>query len=239
MQKKKRGHTGSVSTSGQISASAGTGTTGQEAVDSRQDRAVARLENRVKRGEWWIICLTAATVVIGAMQWYLAREQASLAKSTFALDQRAWVTAEAIENTPSAGCEFIPSVKIRNTGKTPALQLEGSLRLLSLKRGQGISVTPSDPPYRRDPNSAQSKAVLPAGGHVYLSTPVLDPNTNLPLIVTADMSDRYRNGDEVLYVVGYVTYNDIFKKPHWLKFCGKYAENQWAFCNEFSGMDEG
>lgn len=210
----------------------------QGAVDKRQDRAVALLENRVKRGEWWIIGLTAATVIIGAMQWYLTREQAALAESSAAIDQRAWVNVRVIEGTPAMGCQFIPSVTIQNTGKTPALHLEASMRLLRLKRGESVTLKNTDFPYKRNENGADSTALLPAGGEFTVSEPLPDPVTQQPIIITQTMVEEFNRGDYVLFVLGYVTYRDIFRRSHWLQFCGEYKDGKFSVCKDGNNIDE-
>jgi hypothetical protein len=127
-------------------------------------------------------------------------------------EQRAWVGIEDVKVTEtSEGSPIGVTVWVRNTGKTPALNLKNVTII-------GRAYPPdelSDTDFRLVDDGvdfARMPGTLMPGAPV--SVPV---HTVYPM--TAQRLDDIKSGREVLYVWGTIRYEDVFKRTHSTKFC--------------------
>jgi hypothetical protein len=131
-------------------------------------------------------------------------------------DQRAWVgTIEVIpawrdaSNNPIYIKEGSPArfgVTIINSGKSPALKVRCKTKFTTL--AADVKFSPNYEKFQR-----QSIGVIqPQGRFILPTAPSLGP-------ITAADIDIFKNSKGILYLFGEITYEDIFKIPHWTTFC--------------------
>jgi hypothetical protein len=139
-------------------------------------------------------------------------------------DQRAWVGVEGFTGSIAVGKPLDFTVAFRNSGKTPALGL--IVRVRSEVRLKGDKA-----PFAY-PNVPRSRGVLQPNGIDSISSidgHVLDQFTY----------SRIRSGEVIAYVHGLVSYNDIFFRAHWLKFCFFLTSNATSYqvCENYNDVD--
>lgn len=101
--------------------------------DEGKQTDISTLENRIKSGEIWMICLTAAIsiitlfgVVVAYLQWTAMRDQMNEMRSQFQRDQRPYVMPAKIDPYPfDAGKPIIANLYWVNYGKSPAIKVSG------------------------------------------------------------------------------------------------------------------
>lgn len=193
-----------------------------------QERQIQKLETRVAdgetkiaRGERWMITLTAATVLLAFMQWHLGRQQAADARRAVELDQRAWLGIERIEGAPQLGAEWNIAVLLRNSGKTPARDVEAEL-LIDPQPGRDMPQDASKDGYSGD---------IQPGGVVTLrlSAPVMDNVTGELKRLDADAMRLLETGAVKMYLRGTVAYSDVFERRHTLPVCHLYSPQLRSF----------
>jgi hypothetical protein len=124
------------------------------------------------------------------------------------LDQRAWVgPVEALMPKSAESPEPHLGVKIMNSGKTPARKLRSQISTQYLPAGAEFV------PIYKDVSMKPSISVIQPGMRInLLSLATLG-------IMTRQEMDGVRAGRNILYLYGLLTYEDIFGRPHWTKFC--------------------
>lgn len=72
----------------------------------------------------------------------------------------------------------------------------------------------------------------------------LFPNQTMDLtgpsgIPDAEAIEAINKGVRLLYAFGYITYKDVFGRPHRTRFCGVYVpdDRQFGACDEYSSAD--
>jgi len=143
------------------------------------------------------------------------------ARASLRLDQRARVGISGIRGEVVSGAPLRFVVMVRNTGKTPAVQFSGfaGVRLLPSAETPKImsqAATPSRFP--------KSSAVLAPAGEITMPAAILDSfghETALP----EDVARQIKADPPTLrlYVIGRMTYRDVFKSRHWTEFCLMYS----------------
>lgn len=122
----------------------------------------------------------------------------------FRLDQRAWVgTADPPIIVFQQGQLLSIKIPIKNTGKTPALDLTTVLAT----RGR----LPKQIADFNDMPRPTGHGILQPGGTVYLVSDAVTP-------LTKENFDALRFGNVIEWAYGRITYNDIFGCPHWTTF---------------------
>lgn len=149
-------------------------------------------------------------------------------------EQRAWVGPTRIVRPESKDATDEPifikkglsarfEIIIVNSGKSPAREVKADKNcfLLPLK-----------------------DQLVPKYTHPKISVGVLQPNMSYRLITTisplptSDI-DSIKNGDKILYVFGKITYEDIFRIPHWTTFCMKLIPSldNFSACDTYNDAD--
>jgi hypothetical protein len=157
------------------------------------------------------------------------------------LDQRAWVGLAGVDGALEVGHPFIINTHYFNTGRTPAMHVIVQARGIIVPRGTKFS-----PDY-----STQRDPILPVKAvtalfpnqvytqHVRMSRDKTDPSRDVPA-VQAD-SDALDQGNGTIYVFGRVCYQDVFREPHWMRFCNLYNPKDKSYygCNVYNEIDTG
>ena len=137
----------------------------------------------------------------------------------FRLEQRAWVGptqfnwAEYPEGDKKVhikeGQQFMVGVTIVNSGKTPARKVKGAVRMERLSAGEKPYLAPSE-----------AEKVLQETDAVMLPNMILALNPHpFNSIPSKSDIDILTSGKYVIYILGLITYEDIFERPHFTKFC--------------------
>lgn len=153
------------------------------------------------------------------------------------LAQRAWIgieTIDAVPAFPEIGKSFGAKGMIRNTGKTPALNL--------------IIYSIIEPVLSGDrPNFSYvgiksfSGGMLPPDGKGILPfNPLTDVKLKQAALFTKEQLEALNNETFSIYTHGRVEYDDIFGYPHWMTYCSylSVSFSGFAFCNEHNDTDD-
>jgi len=153
------------------------------------------------------------------------------------IDQRAWVGVEYIQPVPSipaVGKSFAASIRLKNTGKTPAQHIAQSGYLDPVK-------TLNDINFSKDGENKQADGVLMPGGEITIPvTPLGNAITKSPAIFTQELIDYIGNDEGKIVAHGRIDYNDIFGDPHWITYCGFLRvpfDGSFAFCDTHNDTD--
>jgi len=144
-------------------------------------------------------------------------------KESLQLDQRAWVGVDDVSGVPKLD-EFVIDVAIKNTGRTPAREVESLNTYNPVNKGDSPSFQ-----YALLPAKA-SRAMIPPNSTYHVHPPPPE------LKVTQTDLDRIKNEDVTLYVFGKTTYRDVFSCGHWLTYCCHLLRNakEWAACDQYN-----
>ena len=156
------------------------------------------LRDRVRRGEWWTIALTAALVVLAGLQWNQQREDATNVRALAESDQRAWITAARVDGQARVGYPVVPTVVVVNTGKTPAWNVEVSYDYFVVDGGAKPPYPPADADYKSR-GEVQSRHVLAPGSELKARVTLMRPDGTGPLLPTQDVLDAWTTGKQSVY----------------------------------------
>ena len=166
-----------------------------------------------------------------AMRENSRQSAAVLRESTEAshLDQRAWVGAIAFPEpkTLDVGQKATFGAELTNTGKTPALNIQS--KMMAWPFLKSVEFMPHWEPAPGKP----SITVLQPGMHITLWTgPQSAPGTEIAI-------SRLKSGEEIFYVYGETTYDDIFGKHHHTHFCGFLQPDlkNFSSCSSYNDAD--
>lgn len=150
----------------------------------------------------------------------------------FHLDQRAWVGVDNIVGAPVKGQPFVITTYVKNTGKTPAMNVHAWKHVAPLARMPNVA---SDCRGGLASGPTKSNAFLNPGGTYLL---VLNPSHGQPL--PQELKEALTAGNS-LYVYGCLTYDDVFKSPHWLTYCSFWDEksNGYDPCEKYNDSGDG
>jgi hypothetical protein len=159
------------------------------------------------------------------------------------LDQRAWVGPVQVEDTRTkdaagnavfvtegSASQFI--VRIKNTGKTPAMNV--LMQISDLISG-------GNPP----PEFSEKMAKYETEGIGPESRSVMQPQqeTGFPtsgrIIYTHDLIEMVKSSKAKIWVYGKITYNDVFRRPHKTIFCMELSPDleRLSQCKEYNEAD--
>jgi hypothetical protein len=205
------------------------------------------------------VCFAIGYAIITFGQW---RDSSN----NFITDQRAWLHPES-EGFPNPGSTIgngmsfnvssgeriqIP-YRISNTGKTPALRVNGGFVVEIVPSGKEPQVPGKDEdialPYEIAPKHKFDRPVVVNG----MKTPIILPNEphHISLyrkyisgddrLTTEELNDL-ANRRSYLLIWGKVYYSDIFGKRHWMRFCGSPPIGNEPVstpekCTEYSAID--
>lgn len=146
----------------------------------------------------------------------------------FRLDQRAWVSVSEISPAPYVegnikvymkdGQKFKGEVVIKNTGKTPAFKVRTLVTLHYQKAGEKIIIDKK----KLAPLSTSNRIMHP-GMIGFLQTSELDGLPN-----KADI-ENVVNRKFFVYITTFITYEDVFKRPHFTEHCAVLMPDLGSF----------
>lgn len=160
-----------------------------------------------------------------------AEAAARIAQRSLEVVERAWVGVRSFEvrKPPMPGETMIARVKWTNTGKTPAIGLSTLNRILY-----------SPLPLEELPESVVALQVADNSdgvGRADLFPGVIMLSDNL-LAITDDQFTSINQGRGWVYVIGVITYRDIFRRRHETRYCGVYlAGGLIASCSRYNSTD--
>lgn len=126
------------------------------------------------------------------------------------VDQRAWVGVVApVVPELRVGERAIFSVRIMNSGKTPARKVLSHVGVRFMSKDKPLDILYQEPP------PTQSHTILSPNMQMDISNPNPDPKK----IFTEDRVNNVKNGNEVVYLYGKISYEDIFGYSHCRTFC--------------------
>lgn len=128
-------------------------------------------------------------------------------------EQRAWI----VTRTPSSPASFAAKgpitfpVSFVNIGKTPAANVEESVRVQLIQSGK-------EPSFSYEPGTSMSFRSGDLVPNDEISHEIPARANRDPIILTLDEVSRLLDGSEYAAFYGDVTYEDI-SGPHWMRFC--------------------
>ncbi len=144
------------------------------------------------------------------------------------LDQRAWVVVKGIEGVPQLDQPWDIHVVFTNTGKTPAKNVR-----MSCKAEHKKSI---DDFVFKEASRVQQTTLIAPNQEPYCDLPMT--TRALPKI-TKDVLDTLGRKNLIVAVFGSVTYEDVFRRPHWLTFCRLMQPDGKAWDDCKTGNDTG
>ena len=133
-------------------------------------------------------------------------------------DQRAWISVDIPSSTFPLDGNYIPVVlKIENSGKTAAKQMEGDVIATVLDKGEGPALDLlTDVPH----NKIYAGAIFPNAPFDMAVTVARYGQRSPETIVLDDtLRQGIANGSLYIIVYGRITYYDVFGVQHWTQFC--------------------
>ncbi len=133
----------------------------------------------------------------------VATEQTKQVKDQFRLEQRAWIGSNIVRGPVEAEKQIKASVEIVNTGRTPAKNLKVAARfdfggVPDFTKVDGVKRT--------------SSVVVFPQQKIFLNRALAD----------IDVAQKVIAGEVTLYILGKVTYDDVFNRRQWFTFCYFY-----------------
>lgn len=159
--------------------------------------------------------VAAEAAKIGAIA---TRDTVLTAREAMQLDQRAWVGVDSIQPMPLipvASQPFLAKITFKNTGKTPARKVIGYAVSDPIASGQRPNFD-----YSKETQTISSGHMEPGQTLSATLSFVRSHSTGRTHIpITQEILNQIVAGKIKLYVHGRIDYEDIFGRPHWLKFC--------------------
>jgi hypothetical protein len=156
------------------------------------------------------------------------QSKAALDASTAASrnDQRAWLGLDTVTGRPELNATFTMTVKIRNTGRSPAKNVFVSNIYEVVKATDRINFGLERDPHSLglvQPNATPGFIVDPSHGKL------VDQRT-------LDVLNRDR-----VYLHGTITYIDVFGRHHWTTYCAYFVNNapEWGNCEQHNNEGDG
>ncbi len=154
-----------------------------------------------------------------AAEGQLAQAQRALGATidSFRLEQRAWVgKSEASGSGFTVGSKAAITIRLTNSGRTPAEKLRTLVDGGSIKKGESFKIF--------YPESANAAFVSPPGKAIF-SEGTIQPQSSQTISVPMNPTitqrhlDVIRDGSFIVYGFGKITYDDIFGHHHLTTFC--------------------
>jgi hypothetical protein len=196
-----------------------------------QDAANPPASNETKWIRWGVVIVGVLTllVFIGLLISYLQLEDirdsnagTTQAVRDFAmLDERAWLEPVGIDASLVVGSPVSISLKVINRGKTPAKRCAALLYLRHLR-------------YPALPDMSVVDSKITKQGATSLS---IGPGDQIPLpsaataeALSKSLFDSVQSGDTRMFILVKLTYDDLFKKHHWVECCYMFdpISSQWV-----------
>lgn len=145
---------------------------------------------------------TASTATIADS----SKKNIEATRDSIRLDQRAWIVLHGMDGFPQLNQPWTIKAYLMNIGKTPAKNVRLSCNLEPEASETAVSFRekPYGAPMLFAPNDANNYCeMFPIQSHQ----------------VNQDTLDALTQKKSVIFLFGSVTYDDVFKKPHWFTFC--------------------
>jgi|CZKF01.1.fsa_nt_gi hypothetical protein len=137
-------------------------------------------------------------------------------------EQRAWISAQPATGAPKENPPYKIQFPISNTGRTPAKNVIVYFNGNWVIRGQELTYS-----FKGVPVAMAPVAPGPTTTFSYNAPP---DTHNDPSVVK----------NMLFYVYGAITYDDVFKKGHWLTYCFFVTEGDtYAYCREHNDTGDG
>lgn len=172
----------------------------------------------------WIGCLNLRVL------WQIEKQTPKIAKSadatqsasqtatlTMRLGERAWLAVRYPMINLNVGSRISVPLVFENTGKTPAKNLKGVIRVTVIKASAKPDFSYTKGYYSWNSGYLSQTTTAPTNWNA------LDAKTRQDLILTQAILDAIQSGEQVVSVNGKIEYDDIFKIHHWLNFCQQAA----------------
>ena len=182
-----------------------------------------RLQKWLTIGTWCAFIAAAIYAGVATLQWSemkkATQQGVANADRNFRRDERAWVGFKFSEGklTLTLGKSFFVPTQFVNTGKTPAKNVHGSIRVGVVKRGEPLdfSYAPGRAHYE-----IFAGTIFPTGA-ISESFEAIQhgPLKGESIILTKPMLDDIFAGNSIIVVHGKIIYSDIFGTEHWTTYC--------------------
>jgi hypothetical protein len=152
---------------------------------------------------------------------------------SFQLDHRAWIgpVGGGVVGGLKEGTPATFTILVKNFGKTPALKYTNRVGLQT-----DSAEIPFKPRYRPEliKHMEPSESVIQPNGEMQLTVGSKGPISKQTIDGIRDETIRY-------YVFGELLYRDVFKRPHYTRFCAFVLPNLTGInsCNTYNETDEG
>lgn len=126
------------------------------------------------------------------------------------IDQRAWLNIKFKPDQIEAGKPIRGTLKVTNTGKTPAKKVAGtaSLQKVASDKSPKVEGLIIDTVF---------SSLIPPGSDLVVSVTGRDGKS--PVNFTKTDLEELRSGKAYIAVIGKFGFVDIYDTPHWIKFC--------------------
>jgi hypothetical protein len=169
------------------------------------------------------------------------KESVELGRRTAHFEQRPWLSFSFVPDVPlTDGKPFIQLIRVKNTGKTPAKQVNG--RIVSRIFGKDEEVIFD---YGHG-TAIISPMILPDEFQdfpsVLLPKNIPSEGAPSPILMTLNIREQLGAGELYIVTFGRITYDDMFGGHHWVQFCapGPNTVRQYKFhqkCIEYNDID--
>lgn len=171
--------------------------------DIELTRELVRIEKGQLRINAFLAVVTAVAVCVAI---FSAARSINLTKQTSHLEQRAWIASTGVTETKEVGQPGITTVAIKNTGRTFAKDVRIDAHRRATPRG-------TEPDLDMSPSSQPRSVGIMAPDTEYGSVGIGKGE------IHEEDFERVKDGSVRVFVFGKITYEDVFKCPHWTKFC--------------------
>lgn len=154
----------------------------------------------------------SSAIFAGYSAW-VATESLDQARDSFQIAQRAYLVVETIQiaELPNLDRPLAAEIVVRNSGITPALNMQFSGRL------DVTSITPTDTPREFTDQDGQ----ITLGSNSKRAMRVIGGRA-----LDAQELKEINNDQSKIYVTGTVSYEDIFQQTHETEFCAFFNPNE-------------
>lgn len=144
-------------------------------------------------------------------------------------DQRAWVVWKAIEGKPELDKPWTLKTYFTNSGKTPAKNVKVNCIVDHAKDESALDfnkIAPETRPAIIAPNDPTTYCEL---------NPLKIDKVNQEVL------NIFSSKQEIIFFYGFVTYDDIFRREHWLTFCHAMEPDgkAWDTCHVYNDTGDG
>ena len=198
-----------------VSAPANSETQCQEHPDNREEEHMTVTHNPPSSLKDWRVDIA---IFISLIALFASFWQACLMRKAMRVDQRAWVSVPFPANFPLDG-KFIPIItQVKNSGKTPARDVQGDIIATVLKKGEQPTI--GDFSVGHPHEHLFGGSIFPDAP--FPMTPIVKRyGDHAPEIVVPDEALRndIASGERFIIFYGRITYSDAFGISHWTQFC--------------------